>query len=183
MRSILQTSALLAVVAGCVPAPFDPVGRCNLVDEQTRPLFLAVWKEESRSCDALRADVLAARDMLEAEGFTSRDDFPRLVADVELWVHAGQEVPGGNRGRIGAYDPRTRTGSVPWVHVERWLLSLTHELLHHYDVEELGTDPEEELAHERWKVEPGGDVNANPYVVASDRWYWDRWAEKTAAGF
>lgn len=186
MRYTLQTSALLAVLTlACGrPEPFEPAKVCHVEDEDGRELFDGLHLEEERSCSVLELHARDTRDLLIASGFTTQDEFVELFAHVQVWIHAGQEVTEGDvvegkRASIGEYQTAHKTGSVPWVELERWHRAWSHELLHHVDVEKLGIDPWEEATHPKWS----DPVDGERYNHVSDRGYWQGDEEREAAGF
>lgn len=185
MRPVLLIAALAAGVAACGPAePFQVAKVCHVEDEAGRELFDGLRLEEERSCSVLELHARETRDLLVDAGFTTRDEFPALFARVQVWIHADQEVTeadpaSGRFGSIGEYQTAHKTGSVPWVELERWQRAWSHELLHHVDVEQLRIDPWEEAKHPMWSDPAEGER----YTDVSDRGWFQRDADRERGGF
>lgn len=166
---------LILAVLGCGPSdPFTPAVTCEVRDEAGSRLFAAVHLEGGGGCDSVNANALRARELLATGGFVRAEDFPRFAGHVTVWIHAGERLAlVDDQPQLGAYEP----GAAPRVRIERRRLSWVHELLHHFNVETLAVDPEVEALHRAWQLDPGQHPSENPYVEASDRFYWERLAD------
>jgi hypothetical protein len=187
MRPLLLLLSLSVGIVACGPAePFQPVETCRLTDEDGRQLFRRVLLEEERSCAAVESHAWQMREVLIDQGFTTRECFPELVKNVDVWIHADQytsptDVSEGTVGSSGEYTPASRTGDAAWIQLERWELAWSHEVLHHVDVDTLGIDPDAEMAHPKWSSD---DLDERArYQTADERFYSIRWNDKLGAGF
>lgn len=142
MRRLAMLMTALTALTGCGGFPrFTPAQDC-IVKLDGQSVGTTVHCEGPCSCQEATDRMALAQDLLGRFELVDNQRFAALLDGKTIWRFKAERI---DEASIGGYDPATGDMAMGTS-----MASLTHEVLHMYDMEALHSSEDDEANHVKW---------------------------------